>query len=121
MDPVRITQELDLIAAVKARREALGWSHLETDAKVGLTEGHTGKIEGWDKPWGKRAFTLTPSMQWMLDALGLALVLVPKAMAEELTTRTHATDTVSSYQRRDGVHQPRQMVLRLQARVRIWR
>lgn len=68
----------DVLTVVRQRREALGLTHLEMDAEVGLTSGHYGKIERMGAAWGKQAFRLTSSMVWILDRLGLELIIAPK-------------------------------------------
>lgn len=74
----RIEGAADLLTIMRQRREEIGETHLGMDERVGLASGHYGKIEKAGTAWGKRAFYMSKSMTWILEALGLELVLVPK-------------------------------------------
>lgn len=63
---------------MRKQREALGFTHLEMDERIGLGSGHYGKIERMAASWGKEAFKLTQSVVNALDLLGLELVVAPK-------------------------------------------
>jgi hypothetical protein len=84
MNPRLITCTEDLVEALRERREALGITHLEMDAKVGLTQGHTSKVEVPDAEWGKRPFQMLVTVDWMLKAIGLSLVIMRSDEADKL-------------------------------------
>jgi hypothetical protein len=63
---------------MRSAREALGFTHLEMDERIGLGSGHYGKIERMGASWGKEAFKLTQSVTNALDLLGLELLVAPK-------------------------------------------
>lgn len=76
-----ITSTESFAAAVTARRKDLGHTQADVDAISGLADGHTGKIESFDRKWGKRAFNITFSAEILLQSLDLALVVMPRAEA----------------------------------------
>lgn len=84
MKPRYVTCTEDFVEALKARREALGITHLEMDERTGLTQGHTSKVEVPDAEWGKRPFQMLVTVDWMLKALGLSLVVMRSEDAAEL-------------------------------------
>lgn len=63
---------------MRKQREALGFTHLEMDERIGLGSGHYGKIERMGASWGKQAFKMTASIVNALDLLGLELMIAPK-------------------------------------------
>ena len=72
-----IRSEGDMREALRQRRLTLHLTQEEAEHRVGLTRGHVGKVENSDKrKWGKRAFTMTPTLEWLLECYGLRLVLV---------------------------------------------
>lgn len=73
-----ITSTEGFAAAVRERREALGLTQADVDQRSGLADGHTGKIESFDRKWGKGAFGMTFSAEILLQTLGLALVVMPR-------------------------------------------
>lgn len=125
MDAKMITSSDEFRAAIKARREELGLTGEQLDAIVGLTRGHVGKIEHGDKPWGKRAFRMegapqmTASIDWILDALGLALVLVPRDHVQRLTEAAHTPEPKrSAYTPRSGDQMGVEQTYRMSMRIR---
>lgn len=84
MTPTIVTCTDDFVEVMKRRRKELGITHLEMDAKVGLTQGHTSKIEVPDAEWGKRPFQMLMTVNWMLEALGLQLVVMRSDEAREI-------------------------------------
>jgi hypothetical protein len=65
-----------LIEAFVARRKDLGLPQLEVDYRAGLPDGYTGKIEKYDKTYGRKIGPL--SLDCMLGALGLELVVIER-------------------------------------------
>lgn len=66
------------VAALIARRHALGWSQLELDERAGFQSGYSGKLENWRGPQGRVAGSITMTL-W-LQALGIGFV--PVAMVD---------------------------------------
>ncbi len=64
----------DLVAALRRRRRLLGFAHLEVDRRAGLANGHYGKLEQWDKSYGRGLGAVT--LPLVLEALGLGLLVV---------------------------------------------
>lgn len=62
------------VAALIARRHALGWSQLELDERAGFQSGYSGKLENWRGPQGRVAGSITMTL-W-LQALGIGFVPV---------------------------------------------
>lgn len=62
-----------LMAALKARRVALGFTQLDVDERAGLQDGYTGKLEAWDKDSGWRLGPV--SLPLLLGALEVQLAL----------------------------------------------
>lgn len=85
MKPARITCTADFAEALKAMREELGMTHPDVDHAVGWQDGYCSKVEGFDRKWGKRPFNMTYNADEVLQALGLALVIVPIDKARELS------------------------------------
>jgi hypothetical protein len=67
---------------MRREREAKGFTHLEMDARVGLASGHYGKIEHAGAAWGKQAFRMTHSIECILEALDLELILAPRGLID---------------------------------------
>lgn len=88
MKPRLIPNTAAFYEALRDRREALGLHHLELDDMTGLADGHLSKIEGFDREWGKRPFNITPTAEWLMETLDLALVVMPRKDAMEITDRT---------------------------------
>lgn len=89
MTAVLVRGRDDVLTVMRRTREALGYTHLEMDERVGLGSGHYGKIERMGADWGKAALRITPSILNSLDALGLEIVIAPKG---ELPAQTMARD-----------------------------
>lgn len=85
MKPRILTDANGFADAVRERRTEMGMTHAETDHRTGLTEAHTSKIECFDRPWGKRVFNMTPTADLILQALGLAVVVMDREEALALT------------------------------------
>jgi hypothetical protein len=69
-----------LITALRARKEALGWSHKTVDGRTGLSDGYLGKLFGPRPPrnLGPIAFTA------VLQTLGLGVAVVEVVPLDEL-------------------------------------
>lgn len=87
----RIECEADFNALLQRVRKEQGLSHMDVEHAVGLTTGHLGKIENGDKSWGKQILRLkqekvsmTQTVPWLLEALGLRLLVVDQETAEAL-------------------------------------
>lgn len=75
LKPIGVVREYgDLVDAMRERRQALGWSHLELDYRSGVQDGYTGKIENWRAGYGKKMGVV--SLPLLLEALGLGLLVV---------------------------------------------
>lgn len=83
MKPVLVTETAHAVEAARTQRIALGLNHLELDDLAGLADGHTSKIECFDRTWGKKAFFMSFTFDYMLQALGLAMVVMPRDQALE--------------------------------------
>lgn len=63
--------------ALRQRRLTLHLTQEEAEHRIGLTRGHIGKVENsHQRKWGKRAFSMTQTLEWMLECYGLRMVLV---------------------------------------------
>lgn len=71
-----IRSELDMTAALRERRLALHLSQEEAEHAVGLTRAHLGKVENGHRPWGKRVFRMTPTLEWLLEYYGASLIFI---------------------------------------------
>ena len=80
--PILVRGRDDLLAAMRSEREAKGFTHLEMDALVGLASGHYGKVENAGAAWGKQAFRMTHTIECILEALDLELVLAPRGLID---------------------------------------
>lgn len=75
LEPLAICRDYRaLMDALKARRAALGMTQMDVDARAGLQDGYTGKLEAWDRDSGRRLGPV--SMELLLGALGLEIALV---------------------------------------------
>lgn len=74
-EPATFTTYEALIAAMRARRISLGMSQLSVDARAGLPDGYTAKIEAMlTNPTAKNARSIgRESLPLLLGALGLEL------------------------------------------------
>lgn len=77
----------DLLLAMRREREALGYTHLEMDARIGLASGHWGKVENAGAAWGKQAFRMTHTVECALEVLGLELIVAPRGTIAAVTLR----------------------------------
>lgn len=84
MDGRIISTTASFYQAIRDRRQGLGLSHLEVDDLAGLAEGHTSKIEAFGRHYNKRVLSITDTLAPLLDALGLALVVMPASDAHAL-------------------------------------
>lgn len=74
-NPVLVRGRDDLLAVMRQEREAHGFTHLEMDALIGLASGHYGKVENAGAAWGKQAFRMTHTIECILEALNLELIV----------------------------------------------
>lgn len=102
MKPVLITSTEVFTETFRRRRQELGLTHLDVDDIVGITDGHTSKIEAPTKPYGKRPFNMTFVADWLLQGVGLALVIMDRDEALELTERDTVHRVHSRQSREDG-------------------
>ncbi len=80
--PQYVVKDLSgLVSAMASERRRMGYSQLEFDDRVGLTGGHTAKIEAGYRGLG------SISLPNMLDALGLVIVLMPAGDATGVTVQ----------------------------------
>lgn len=86
MTPRIINLTADFIQAIKEHREALGLTHADVDHLVGWQDAYASKVEGGDRVWGKRPFSMTPNARDLLQGLGLRLVLMPADEAEKIAS-----------------------------------
>ena len=103
MGPRRIHRHKDLLEAMHARRLELNLKQEEVDDLAGVPERYCSKVEAGrfsDKrreavrkmrgrarpkqPTVRRPFLMAPSVSWLLQAMGLTLVVMPIEMALEL-------------------------------------
>lgn len=118
--PVMISGEDALIALLRGRREARGWSQAELDERIGWADAYTSKVEAPHRGYGKRtAWGITAALANWVQGLGLALVLMDRREAEALCARSDAPDMTPAHPqayagraRDGGVVQSR--ILRLQ-------
>ena len=80
----RILRTEDFMGAVRAQREAMGLTHSDVDHLVGWQDAYCSKVEGGDRTWGKRPFSMTQNAADLLQALGLAVVVMPVAEADRI-------------------------------------
>ena len=84
MKPRMVECNDDFAQAVKERREAMGLKHADVDHIVGWQDAYASKVEGFDRPWGKRPFNMTVNATDLMQALGLRMVILPADDAVEL-------------------------------------
>lgn len=107
----RIHRDKDLLEVAKIVREDLGITMEELSEKAGVCDRYYNKVEmglvsdkrrktrakmlGRKPPRAstvRRPFTMKPSMSWILEALGYALVLMPLEDALEICDPDPVTD-----------------------------
>ena len=91
--PRVVSTTAGLIAAMRERRKTLGLRHLDVDDLAGLADGHTSKIEGYDRKWGRRVFKMTTACDYLLQALGLAIVVMPREEALRIADGVYNRET----------------------------
>lgn len=90
-----------LMAALVARRNELGYTQMDLDARAGLQEGHSSKLENWQSGrYGRGLGALT--LPLVLEALDVALVIVeaPKGRLptqEEIEIKAELLELLPSY------------------------
>lgn len=84
MDGRTIRTNAAFFEAIRDRRQELGLSHIDLDLEAGLTDGYASKIEAYGRHYHKRPLSINDSLAPILDALDLALVLMPRQDAELL-------------------------------------
>lgn len=104
--PVSVMGTQDFCDALKRRREAMGISGEALDDVVGLARGHAVKVENGIMPWGKAAFNMTATASWIIQALGLRLVLMDERDAKRLLPGPEIGARVSLYRPRSGEAAP---------------
>lgn len=88
MNPVMVTSTEGWVEVLRKRRKDLGLTHLAIDDEVGIADGHTSKIEAPDKPYGKRPFNMTFVADYLLQRLGLCMVIMDRDEAVKLCERS---------------------------------
>ena len=80
--PRRVVQRYgDLVDALRDRREALGLTVMDLDARAGWSDGLTTKLENWHRKWGRGAGPVILPL-W-LEALGMVMVLAESSAPRE--------------------------------------
>lgn len=74
----------DFIQFIKEHREGLGLTHADVDHMVGWQDAYASKVEGGDRVWGKRPFSMTVNARDLLQALGLRVVIMPADDADRI-------------------------------------
>ncbi|MBL4538322.1 MAG: hypothetical protein JKP96_06590 [Oceanicaulis sp.] len=82
--PRIVTKAEDIAAAAKEAREGKDWTHGDADDYAGLAHGHTSKLEGFDRKWGKSGVYFGFPIYCLLEAVGLRVVVMPIEEAEAL-------------------------------------
>ena len=77
-----ITNQDDLVAALKRRRAELRMTCLQLDHKAGFHDGYTAHLENPNTRSGRNSMRLNPMAVLWLEALGLQLVVRPKSPEE---------------------------------------
>lgn len=104
--PIFIRESDDLLTALAQEREARGMTCEELDHKLGVTRGHSNKMENGTKPWGRLCFRMTAIVGWALEYYGLRLVLMPADMAESLMLEADVRSNRRPYFPRGGGKAP---------------
>lgn len=102
-EPVLINSSGELGFEIARRRYALGMSGEEVDYLAGVQDRYAAKLESPDAPWGRAPLHLTPpcahvspagnirlpsAADWVLEVLGLRVVLMTKEQADAIGART---------------------------------
>jgi transcriptional regulator with XRE-family HTH domain len=91
--PSIIENEDVLIAKLRGRREARGWSQAELDDRIGWSSAYTSKVEAPHRSYGKRSlWGLTACLAEWLQGLDLCLVLMSRKDAEAMVAASTAPD-----------------------------
>lgn len=89
--PVMIEHEDTLVAMLRGRREALGWSQSRLDDRVAWADGYCSKVEAPHRKYGRRViWGLMDTVSEWAQALGLCLVLMDRKQAELLIAQSTA-------------------------------
>jgi len=88
MKPRRMTRTEDFMLLIEDGRKELGITHADLDHRVGWQDAYASKVEGGDRPWGKRPFNMTANANDVLQALGLVLVAMPAEDAAKLVEQS---------------------------------
>lgn len=73
--------ETDFGPIVRDARKGRNISQEGLEHMVGLSHAHVTKIENGDKSWGKHGLRMTNTGWWILEALGLRLMIVDERTA----------------------------------------
>jgi hypothetical protein len=85
MKPVILKDDDHLVGLLRGERIRQDITQRELDERIGWEEGYCTKVEAPRRKYGKRVSTFfTSRLIWLLDALGLAIVLVDKRTAAEM-------------------------------------
>lgn len=107
--------ERDVNDALTEQRNTLGETQEEIEWRVNLTRGHLGKIEHGSKTWGKRVLRWTPTLPWLLEALGLVIVVMDRDTAEKLSGTVLRSKEVTHREKSTGRQHPtaQKMLIRM--------
>lgn len=95
--PVIIRDEESLVGILRGRRLALGISQQDLDDRIGWPDFYCAKVEAPGRRYGKRvAWGLSAFLSFWLESLGLTLVLMDKAQADELIAGSDSPDMAES-------------------------
>jgi hypothetical protein len=98
--PVIVRSNMDVAAELTALRIGRGWTGEELDARSGMPDRYTGKLERPNAAWGKRGLQGRLNQSAMhelwLDTLGMVLVLMTKEQARQVGARLAAQRPVIS-------------------------
>lgn len=95
--PVIVRNEQELASLLRGRREALGMPQDALDHRVGWAESYCAKVEAPNRRYGKRVlWGMSDLLNDWLEALGLALVIMPRADAEALIASCDAPDLTTA-------------------------
>ena len=99
--PVAIRSEDQLVELLRGRRIDLGLSQDEATFQAGFPDAYVAKLEAPHRKYGKAAVRfIAHSLAPWLEVLGLRLVLMDTATADELIAASEA-DPIST-----GAHRP---------------
>ncbi|HEV7352555.1 MAG TPA: hypothetical protein VGN74_05440 [Brevundimonas sp.] len=89
--PTIIRDDETLVAILRGRRLQLGIGQAELDDMINWPDGYTAKVEAPGRKYGRRSlWGLSSFLNYWLESLGLALVVMDRAEAERLAAASDA-------------------------------